>query len=263
MINMVRYSQYKSRFSKQKVSVLAPGTIPTEKADTGYQEIVKKTLTAGRKLLPEHEAYEICKAFNIPYPPTQIAKDWKEVEKASEKFGFPLVLKIVSPQIVHKSDVGGVIVGITTPADLKRAYGQLLANVKEKAGDVPIDGVLVQKAMRKGVEVVIGGLKDEVFGPMIMFGSGGTLIEIFRDVAFRMAPLDQEEALLQIKDTKAYEMLKGVRGALPSDLQALTKLIVNASNLIYKVPELAELDFNPVLAYPDGCVVVDARMVLK
>ena len=111
--------------------------------------------------------------------------------------------------------------------------------------------------------MVIGGLKDEVFGPMIMFGSGGILIEVFKDVAFRMAPLDQEEALLQIKDTKAYEMLKGVRGALPSDLKALTKLIVNASNLIYKVPELAELDFNPVLAYPDGCMVVDARMVLK
>ncbi|MBZ5699092.1 MAG: acetate--CoA ligase family protein [Acidobacteriia bacterium] len=263
MINMVRYSQYKSRFSKQKVSVLAPETIPTEKAETYYQEIVKKTLTAGRKLLPEHEAYEICKAFNIPYPPTQIAKDWKEVEKASKKFGFPVVLKIVSPQVVHKSDVGGVIVGITTPGDLKRAYDQLLANVKEKAGDVVIDGVLVQKAMRKGVEVAIGGLKDEVFGPMIMFGSGGILIEVFKDVAFRMAPLDQEEALLQIKDTKAYEMLKGIRGALPSDLKALTKLIVNASNLIYKVPELAELDFNPVLAYPDGCVVVDARMVLK
>jgi len=229
----------------------------------GYQEIVKKALTAGRKLLPEHEAYEICKEFDIIFPPTQFARNWKEVENAGEKLGFPIVLKIVSPEVIHKSDVGGVIVGIASPADLRNAYDQLLANVREKAGDVAIDGILVQKAMSKGVEVAVGGLKDEVFGPMIMFGSGGILIEVFKDVSFRMAPFDQEEALRQIMDTKAYEMLKGVRGARPSDLKALTQLIVNAGNLISTVPELAELDFNPVLAYPDGCVVVDARMVLS
>jgi acetate---CoA ligase (ADP-forming) subunit beta len=229
----------------------------------GYQDIVHRATTAGRKLLPEHEAYDICTEFGILYPPTRIAKDWNEVEETSKKLGFPLVLKIVSPDVIHKSDVGGVIVGIATPADLKKAYGQLLADVKEKAGDVAIDGVLVQKAMPKGVEVVVGGLKDDVFGPVIMFGSGGILIEVFRDVAFRMAPYDQAEALRQIQDTKAFEMLKGVRGARPSDLKALTQLIVNAGNLMSTIPELAELDFNPVLAYPDGCVVVDARMVLS
>jgi len=229
----------------------------------GYQEIVQKALTAGRNLLPEHEAYEICREFSIPFPPTRIARNWKEAEKAGEDLGFPVVLKIVSPAVIHKTDVGGVLVGIASPADLRKAYDQLLANVREKAGAVPIDGVLVQKAMPKGVEVAVGGLKDEVFGPMIMFGSGGILIEVFKDVSFRMAPFDEEEALRQIKDTKAYELLKGVRGARPTDLKALTQLIVNAGNLMCRIPELAELDFNPVLAYPEGCVIVDARMVLS
>ncbi|SEM02068.1 acetyl-CoA synthetase (ADP-forming) [Syntrophus gentianae] len=228
-----------------------------------YQEIVQRALRAGRKLLPEHEAYEICKEFDIPFPPGRIAGNWEEAQEAGEDLGFPLVLKIVSPEVIHKSDVGGVLVGIASPADLKRAYDQLLANVREKAGEVPIDGVLVQKAMPKGVEVAVGGLRDEVFGPMIMFGSGGILIEVFKDVSFRMAPFDQGEALRQIQDTKAYELLKGFRGAPPSDLEALTQLIVHTGNLMCRIPELAELDFNPVLAYPEGCVVVDARMILS
>ena len=228
-----------------------------------YQKLIDKALAMKRKLLPEHEAYQLGDAFGIPYPPTQFAKNWQEVSAAGKKLGFPLVLKIVSPQIVHKSDAGGVIVGISTLKDLKMAYASMLVNIKEKAGDVPIDGVLVQKAMPKGVEVAVGGLKDELFGPVVMFGSGGVLIEIFKDVSFRLAPLDKDEALRQIQDTKAYEILKGVRGSRPSDLKALTNLIVNAGNMISKIPEIEELDFNPVLAYPEGCVVVDARMVLK
>lgn len=263
MINMVRYSQYKSRFNKPQVSAPATEALPPEKVGRNYQDIINRALKAGRTFLPEHEAYEICKEFDIPYPPTQVAKDWEELETASNKLGFPLVLKVISPHIVHKSEVAGVIVGISTPGELRRAYDQLLTNVKEKAGNAVIEGVLVQKAMPKGVELALGGLKDNVFGPMIMFGLGGILVEVFKDIAFRIAPLDQEEALRQIKDTRAYQVLKGVRGAPPSDLHALTKLIVNASRMIHEVPELMELDFNPVLAGPDGCVVVDARMVLK
>lgn len=229
----------------------------------GYHEIIQEALAAGMTVVPEHKAYEVCREFNILHPPTRIAKDLREAVEAGKELGFPVVLKIVSREIIHKSDVGGVILGIAAPADLKEAYELLLANVREKTGNVSIDGVLVQKAMPKGVEVAVGGLRDEVFGPMVMFGSGGILIEVFKDVSFRMAPLDEEEALRQIQDTKAYEMLKGVRGARPGNLKALTQLIVNAGDLICKVPELAELDFNPILAYPDGCVVVDARMVLR
>lgn len=228
-----------------------------------YRKIIKKALASQRKLIPEQDAYEICAAFEISYPPTRLVKTWSAVSKAGKELGFPLVLKIVSPGIIHKSDVGGVVVGISNRQDLKQAYEKIMADVKEKAGDVPIDGILVQKSMPKGVEVAVGGLKNELFGPMVMFGSGGVLIEVFKDVSFRLAPLDKGEAMRQIQDTKAYEILKGVRGARPSDLDALTKLIVNASRLIAEVPEIMELDFNPVLVYPDGCAVVDARMILE
>lgn len=229
----------------------------------GCHEVVQRALKAGRKLLPEHEAYGLCGEFGIPFAPARLAGNWEEARQAGEDLGFPLVLKIVSPEVVHKSDFGGVLVGITSPADLRKAYDRLLANVREKAGHVAVDGVLVQKAMPRGVEVAVGGLRDDVFGPMIMFGSGGILIEVFKDVSFRMAPFDEEEALRQTRDTKASELLAGVRGAPPCDLGTLARLIVNAGNLMCRVPELAELDFNPVLAYPDGCVVVDARMILS
>jgi len=229
----------------------------------GHRDIVQRALAVGRKLLPEQEAYEICKEFDIPFPPCRFAGDWREAAEAGEALGYPLVLKIVSPQVIHKSDVGGVLVGIDSPEELQQAYRRLLAAVREKAGEVAIDGVLVQKAMPGGVEVAVGGLKDEVFGPMVMFGSGGILIEVFKDVSFRMAPFDEEEALRQIRDTKAYELLKGFRGGPPCDLDALTQLIVNVGRLLCGIPELVELDFNPVLAYAEGCFVVDARMVLS
>lgn len=229
----------------------------------GHREIVQKALAAGRKLLPEQEAYEICEEFEIPFPPSRFAENWREVADAGEALGYPLVLKIVSPEVIHKSDVGGVVVGIASPDALQQAYRRLLATVRDKAGGVAIDGVLVQKAMPRGVEVAVGGVKDEVFGPMVMFGSGGIWIEIFKDVSFRMAPFDQEEALRQIRETKVNELLEGFRGAPPCDLNALAQLIVKVGRLLCTIPELAELDFNPVLTYPEGCVVVDARMILS
>jgi acetate---CoA ligase (ADP-forming) subunit beta len=228
-----------------------------------YQEIIDRSLAMKRKNIPEHEAYQICNDFDIPYAPAQFARNRNEVSAAGKKLGFPLVLKIVSPEIVHKSDVGGVITGISAPGDLETAYEKMMTGIREKKGDMRIDGVLIQKMMPTGVEVVIGGQKNELFGPVVMFGSGGILIEIFKDVSFRLAPLDADEALRQIQDTKAYEILKGVRGSRPCDLNAITRLIVNASNLISKIPEIDEVDFNPVLAYPDKCVIVDARMILK
>jgi len=229
----------------------------------GYREIIKKAIDAGREVLPEHEAYQICEAFGIAYPPTRFTTTREEAVEAAETLGYPVVLKVVSASVVHKSDAGGVIVGIASEQELTDAYDLILANVKEKVGDVAIDGMLVQKAMPKAAEVVVGGLKDELFGPVVMFGSGGILVEIFKDVSFRLAPLDKDEALRQIRETKAYEILKGVRGAPPSDLDRLADLIVSAGNLLAELPEITELDFNPVFAASDGSVVVDARMVLR
>ncbi len=229
----------------------------------GYREIIENAIAAGREVLPEHEAYQLCEEFGIAYPPTRFATTREDAVEAAESLGYPVVLKVVSAAVVHKSDAGGVIVGIASQSEFKDAYDLLFANVKEKAGDVPVDGVLVQKAMPKAAEVVVGGLKDDLFGPVVMFGSGGILVEIFKDVSFRLAPLDRDEAMRQIKETKAYEILKGVRGAPPSDLDALADLIVKAGKLLSTLPEIRELDFNPVFAGSDGAVVVDARMVIR
>ncbi|ATW27436.1 acetate--CoA ligase family protein [Candidatus Formimonas warabiya] len=228
-----------------------------------YREVIKKACAEGRQLIPEYEAYTVCASFGIPYPETRFVRSRREAEKAGEELGYPLVIKIVSPEIVHKSDVGGVIVGIRDQEELRTGYDKLTAHVTEKLGIVPIDGVLVQKEMAKGVEVVVGGIRNEEFGPVVMFGSGGILIEVFKDVSFRMVPMEKEEALRQMEETQAYKILNGVRGAKACNLDALADLIVNAGKLLSEIPEIDELDFNPVLAYPDGCVVVDARMVLS
>lgn len=229
----------------------------------GYKEIIENAINAGRDVLPEHEAYKICDEFGISYPPTRFTTTREEAVEAANSLGYPIVLKVVSASVVHKSDAGGVIVGIASQKEFTEAYDLILANVKERVGDVTIDGMLVQKAMPKAAEVVVGGLKDDLFGPVVMFGSGGILVEIFKDVSFRLAPLDRDEALRQIKETKAYEILKGVRGAPASDLEALANLIVNAGNLLSSLQEIKELDFNPVFAASDGSVVVDARMVIR
>lgn len=228
-----------------------------------YREIIDEAVKMGKGFLPEYEAYQICDEFDIPYSFTRFATDWEQLENEAAGLGYPVVLKIVSPAIVHKSDVGGVITGINSREELEKGYHQLIKNVREKAGDVPIQGVLAQRAMPKGVEVVVGGIRDEHFGPVIMFGLGGIMIEVFKNVAFRLAPLNQDEALRQIMDTKAYEVLKGVRGTKPCDINALARLIVNAGKLLAEIPEIQELDFNPILVYSDGCVAVDARMIIN
>jgi acyl-CoA synthetase (NDP forming) len=177
--------------------------------------------------------------------------------------GFPVVIKVVSPQIIHKSDVGGVITGIKDAAQLRSSYCHLLESVAARNPGAEIQGVLVQKQVAKGVEVVVGGLRNAQFGPVVMVGFGGIYVEVFKDVSFRLAPLDREEAMRQVKETKVYKLLQGVRGEPSCDIEALCNVIVSAGQMISSVPQISEIDFNPVFCYPDGCKVVDARLVLE
>lgn len=227
------------------------------------QEIINKCFSNGDAVIPEIEAQKICRSFNISCPATVLAADKGQCLEAAAAMGYPVVIKIYSRQIVHKSDVGGVITGIKDPAQLDQAYEQLMANVKRHCPEAEIGGVIVQKQMPKGVEVVVGGLRNDQFGPVVMFGLGGIYVEVFKDVSFRLAPLDKEEALRQVKETKVYKLLEGVRGEERCDIDALCEVIVNTGRLISSLPAIAELDFNPVFCYPDGCMVVDARLVLK
>lgn len=227
-----------------------------------YKKLVKDAPAAGRSHLLEPEAYHVCNYFGITYPPFQYVSNVKDGIDAAKTVGYPVVMKVVSPQIIHKTDAGGVVVGIQSEEQFVNAYNTMLDNVHSKVPAAEIKGVVVQKAMPKGVEVAVGGLRDPQFGPVVMFGAGGTLVEVLQDVSFRLAKLDRGEALRQIKETRVFRILQGVRQNEPCNIEALADLIVKAGNLLMEAPEISELDFNPVLAYPDRCVVVDARMIL-
>ena len=227
------------------------------------QKIIDQCIKQGEPVIPELEAQKICGEFSIACPPTALAKDKEHCISAAAEMGFPVVLKIFSPQVIHKSDVGGVITGIENAEQLNTAYDQIVSNVVQKCPNAQIVGMLVQKQAAKGIEVVVGGLRNEQFGPVVMFGLGGIYVEIFKDVTFRLAPLSKAEALRMIEETKISAILKGARGAKACDLDALSGLIVNAGRLLIECPDIVELDFNPVFCYPDGCLAVDARMVPK
>jgi acetate---CoA ligase (ADP-forming) subunit beta len=228
-----------------------------------YEDIIASCYSNSCSFIPEPDAYEICAAFDIPHPRYLFMRTKKECLHAAAEIGYPVVIKIVSPEVIHKSEVGGVILDLRTPQELEEGFERLQKNVREKAGDPPISGILVQQSMAGGVEVAVGGANNAQFGPVVMFGSGGILIEVFKDVSFRLAPLDQGEARRQIEETRAYEILKGVRGREACDLEAICQVMVNTGRLLTDIPQIEEIDFNPVQAFPGGCFVLDARIKLK
>lgn len=208
----------------------------------------------------ETEAVEYLKRFNISYPSHALAADAEEAAVMAADIGFPVVLKIVSPQVVHKSEAGGVIVGLKSAEEVKAAAAKILASVKAYAPGAEIKGLLVCRQAESGVEIIVGGLRDGIFGPAVMVGLGGIFTEVLKDVAFRVHPLSEVEALAMLKELKAYPLLAGARGGEAVDLKALAALVAAVAKLMNDCPEVAELDLNPVLAYPDKILPVDARI---
>ncbi|MEM0020627.1 MAG: acetate--CoA ligase family protein [Fervidicoccaceae archaeon] len=228
------------------------------------KDIIAEAKKQGRKKLLEHESMALLEAYDIPVAPYFFIKDEKDVVKAAEKVGFPAVLKIVSPDIVHKSDVGGVIIGINSLEEMKNAVNKIKENVEKNKPGAQIAGFLAQKMLPKGgIEVIVGGIRDPVFDATIMFGLGGIFVEIFRDVSFRIAPLKEKEALDMIDEIKSKSLLEGYRGDTPKDKKAIAEIIVKAAKLIYENQELKEMDINPVIVYDKGAFAVDARFILN
>lgn len=217
----------------------------------------------GHVLLTEFEAKEILKKAGIPVVDTRLAKTKKEAVAISRELGFPVVLKIASPDIVHKSDAGGVRLGLANATRLSRAYSEITCSVKRKFPKSKIDGISVQKMARPGIEIIIGMSKDTQFGPLLMFGLGGIWVEILKDVSFRLVPVSKRDAEQMIKEIKGYPLLQGYRGQEPADINYLENLIVKVSDFIELHPEIKELDLNPVFAYKDGAIAVDARIILE
>jgi acetyl-CoA synthetase (ADP-forming) len=226
-------------------------------------ETLDKVKKEKRKFLLEPEAKNVCIKYGIPVTKFKVAKNETEAAKYAEQIGYPVVLKIVSPDIIHKSDVGGVIVGLKTAKDVRNAYKQILRNVKRHKRDAKIAGILIQEMAPSSTEIIVGAIKDPQFGPALMFGLGGIFVEVLKDVTFRIAPITKDEACEMITEVKAYPLLRGYRNMPPADVEAIVNILLNASRLIMDHQEIKELDLNPIMVYKKGAKTVDARIILE
>ena len=217
----------------------------------------------GRKSLLETEAKTVCMKYSIPVTKFKLAKNEAEAEKFAEEIGYPIVLKIVSPDIIHKSDVGGVMINLKNAKDVRKAYKQILKNIQKYKARAKIVGILVQEMAPSSTEVIVGAIKDPQFGQALMFGLGGIFVEILKDVTFRIAPIKEEEAREMITEVKAYPLLKGYRNQPPADIDVIVEILLSTSKLVMEHQEIKELDLNPIMVYEKGAKTVDARIVLE
>ena len=226
-------------------------------------KIISQARLEGRKALLETEAKTICMEYAIPVTKFKLAKIESEAAEFAEELGFPVVLKIVSPDIIHKSDAGGVMVNLKSNVEVQDAYRKILENAKKYKATAKIAGVLVQEMAPQSTEVIIGAIKDPQFGQTLMFGLGGIFVELLKDVTFKVAPITREDAHEMVTEVKAYPLLKGYRNTPPADIDAIINILLSTSKLIMDYPEIKELDLNPIMAYADGAKTVDARIILE
>lgn len=226
-------------------------------------DIIASARAEGRLLLTEVESKELLHAAGIPVARAHLATTQKQAVEIADKLGYPVVMKIVSTEITHKSDVGGVVVGVADAKAVRRTFKEIMDRVTEAAPGAKVDGIAIQAMAEQGTEVIVGSTTDPQFGPVMMFGLGGVFVEVLKDVAFRVVPLQRRDAKQMVREINGLPILQGVRGQEAADLAALESLILKVSKFVEKHPEIAELDLNPVFAYPDGAIAVDARMVLK
>ena len=233
---------------------------------TAQKDAVRKVLDAvkasGRTSLTAPEGKLVCDAYGIPTPGEGVAKSAAEAAKMAGDMGFPVVMKIVSPDILHKTEAGGVIVGVKNAEDAAKAHDTILANAKKYKSDARIEGVQVQQMLGGGVEVIVGAITDNSFGKLVAFGLGGVLVEVLKDVTFRLAPATNADAMSMLSGIQAHEMLEGVRGSDPVSKEALADVIVKVSQLVSDFPEMVEMDLNPVFATKNGAVAADVRIVV-
>ncbi len=239
------------------------GKVAKFKVDkAGVQKILEEAKKQNRTSLLEEQGQQVLKAYGLSLPSSVLATDEVQAAKIAKKIGYPVVLKIVSPQIIHKSDAGGVQVNLTNDTEVKTAFRTIIKNAKKYDKKAQIKGVLVVEMVKGGKELIIGSKLEPGFGQVIMLGMGGIYVEILKDVTFRLAPISDTEADGMIASIKTQKLLRGVRGEKPSDIAALSECIQRLSQLVSDFDEIAELDMNPVLVMDKGCRVLDVRIGL-
>ncbi|WP_457754195.1 acetate--CoA ligase family protein [Thermococcus sp.] len=229
-------------------------------------KVINDVLSKGRKALVEYEAKQVLKAYELPVPDEKLAKTLDEALEYAKEIGYPVVLKLMSPQILHKSDAKIIALNIKNEEELKKKWEEIHENAKKYRPDAEILGVLVAPMLKPGREVIIGVTEDPQFGHAIMFGLGGIFVEILKDVTFRIIPIEEKDAWAMIKSIKGYPILAGARGEPPADMKALVDMMLKVSKLVDDLKDyIKEMDLNPVFVYNEGegAVVVDARIILK
>ena len=254
---LYRYSRWLNR------QHLAPFRVKYDKQRAS--EIISGAMDQGKTYIGEIGGTELLKCYGFNVLPTKLAKTKEEAGTTADQMGYPVVMKIVSPQIIHKSDAGGVIVGPNNRQKAEDAFQTIVDNAKNYSPDAQIEGVLIQKLAPKGHEVILGMTRYPIFGPLIMFGFGGIFVEVFQDVAFRLAPLSRNCARNMVRSIKCYKLLSGYRGQPKADIGTIEKMLVRLSDLVTDHPEIKELDINPLLVHTegDGATVADCRFILE
>ena len=229
----------------------------------GFSDLVKQAQTEKRTVLTEIESKNILREVGINTTETFLALSSEEANKKASEIGYPVALKIVASGISHKSDVGGVILNLQNSEEVVHAYDAILRNIQNTHPSAKIEGVSVQKMAAAGTEVIIGMTLDQQFGPVIMFGLGGILVEILNDVSFRLAPLEEKDAIEMVDEIAARPILDGVRGQEPCNLKELYKMLLQISVFVTDHPEIKEVDLNPIIVNSKKAVAVDARIILN
>ncbi len=228
-------------------------------------KIISDVQKDNRRVLLGSEAHEIAEAYGIPVASIRLATSSEEAKNLANELGYPVVLKIASPDIVHKSDIGGIQIGLKTQEEVESGFLQILENAKTHMPKATIYGVDVQEMAEKGKELIIGCSRDVQFGPLIMFGAGGIFVDYIKDISFKLAPMTRLDASELIMETKMGALLKGVRGEPPSDIAAIEDTILKISQLVTDFEEVVELDINPAFAYEKGKGVsaVDVKITIS
>jgi len=227
------------------------------------KEIIEKAYKERRHRLLSHEAKEILSSAGLDVPPFYFAKSIEEAIDSANKIGYPVAMKIVSEDIIHKTDVGGVVLNIENEREVAEAYEAIMENCKRNVPKARIRGVEISKMLEKGVETIIGATTDISFGKVVMFGLGGIYVEVMKDVSFRVAPVPKKEIRRMIREIESYPLLEGVRGEKRKDIEGIVDSIYKVGMLVSKFEEISELDINPLIVYEKGVKVVDARMSIK
>ena len=226
-------------------------------------QIFQETFKTKHKIITEELSKGILKSYGVKVPPFALVTSAEEAAKQAKKIGFPLVMKVVSPQILHKTDVGGVKVGLDNVNDVKKTFNDMYGRLSKKKG-VDVKGILLEKMVPKGIELIVGIQNDSQFGPVIMVGLGGIMTEVMKDVAFRLLPISTSDAKSMINELKGSKLLKGFRGSASIDLNMAAKMLVQIGKLgVDNADYVNSIDFNPVIVYPKSHFVVDAKIILN